>query len=255
MSAANVLGPQYERYYGKYRGKVLDNLDPLFLGRILANVAAVQGMRLNWCMPCVPYAGEGVGFYAIPPIDANVWIEFEGGDPNYPIWSGCFWGEDEVPTGAPGPPNPEVKVFKTQYATLVMNDTPEVGGITIECHAEAVATPLSIIFNSAGITISAEPAVIKMITEEGITLTYPPDTIAMTADTIEITVPPSAMTVTSEAIAIDSALDVNVAAAGAVSIEAGADASISSATILLDGVVSVEGGLLVDEMVPVLIPA
>ena len=184
MSDARVLGPQYERYYGKYRGKVTDNVDPLFLGRIQADVAAVSGMLLNWCMPCVPYAGDGVGFYAIPPIGANVWIEFEGGDPNYPIWSGCFWAEDEVPE-ANEPPNPEVKIFKTQFATLVMNDTPEVGGITLECHPEAVTTPLSMVFDSRGITITAPPCIISMITEEGITLTYPPDVIAMTEDTID----------------------------------------------------------------------
>ena len=99
MSYVENLGSQFEKYYGKYRGKVLENDDPLFLGRILAEVAAVSGMTMNWCMPCTPYAGSDVGFYAIPPIGANVWIEFEGGDTNYPIWSGCFWGSaSEVPS-------------------------------------------------------------------------------------------------------------------------------------------------------------
>lgn len=265
MSEASELGPQYEKYYGKYRGKVLENDDPLCLGRILADVAAVSGMRLNWCMPCVPYAGDGVGFYAIPPIDANVWIEFEGGDPNYPIWSGCFWAEGETPRGTAEPPNPLVKVFKTQYATLVMNDTPDVGGITIECHPAAVTAELSMVFDALGITITAPPAVIEMIIEEGITLTYPPDAIAMTADSIEITVPPSVTTMTSEGIESEAPV-VSVTAEAIVEVTspetniAGAAFSVEAADINLvgavtvEGAVIIEGGLIVDEMVPVLVP-
>jgi hypothetical protein len=225
MSYVEKLGSKFEKHYGKYRGKVLENNDPLFLGRILANVAAVPGMTMNWCMPCVPYAGRGVGFYAIPPIDADVWIEFEGGDTNYPIWSGCFWSEGEVPTGGE-PANPMVKVFKTAFATLILNDTPEVGGITLECHPTAVTVPLSMKFDSTGITILAPPAMIKMITEEGITLSYPPDVIAMTEETIEIAVPASSVTINSAAIEME-APTVNTTA-GAVGIEAGAEVSVEA---------------------------
>lgn len=292
MNVAHRMGADVQKLFGKYRGKVLDNVDPLFLGRILAEVAAVQGMTMNWCMPCVPYAGAEVGFYAIPPIGANVWIEFEGGDVNYPIWTGCFWGEGEVPVVTPEPPNPMVKVFKTEFATLIMNDTPEVGGITLQCNPAAVATPLSMVFNSLGITISAAPAIIKMITEEGITLLYPPDMIAMTEETIEVTVPPSTLTMTSEmlateapaietlaegevsidaggaasvkaggalnlaaggAVAVEATGDVNLAAVAAVSIEAAANVQVDSATILLNGITEVDGTLTIDGMVPLMI--
>lgn len=82
-----------KRYYGKYRGKVENNIDPMQLGRIQVSAPAVLGDgTLSWAMPCTPYAGSGVGFFAIPPVGANVWVEFEGGDPDYPIWAGCFWG-------------------------------------------------------------------------------------------------------------------------------------------------------------------
>lgn len=79
-----------EKYYGKFRGQVRNNLDPLGRGRILADVPQILGTELSWCMPCVPYA-QYVRDAAIPTIGANVWIEFEGGDLDYPIWSGCFW--------------------------------------------------------------------------------------------------------------------------------------------------------------------
>lgn len=77
------------QFFGKYRGKVENNIDPMMMGRVQVSVPAVLGDGgLSWAMPCAPYAGSGVGFFAIPPTGANVWVEFEGGDPDYPIWSG-----------------------------------------------------------------------------------------------------------------------------------------------------------------------
>jgi Type VI secretion system/phage-baseplate injector OB domain len=280
MSYVENLGSRFEKYYGKYRGKVLENDDPLFLGRILADVAAVSGMTMNWCMPCTPYAGSDVGFYAIPPIGANVWIEFEGGDTNYPIWSGCFWAEGEVPTGGE-PVNPMVKVFKTAFATFIMDDTPEVGGITLECHPASVTVPLSMKFDSTGITILAPPATIKMITEEGITLSFPPDVIAMTEETIEITVPPSTFTINSGVIELEAPA-VNTTAEGVIGIEAGGEVSIeatgmvsvaslaevsvasainvmvNSPTVVIDGAVDINGalevtGVILEDGMPVMV--
>ena len=79
-------------------------------------------------MPCVPYAGSGVGFFAVPPVGANVWVEFEGGDPDYPIWSGCFWGRRGARAARPAAD----KMLKTDGITLTLNDLPGAGGFTIE---------------------------------------------------------------------------------------------------------------------------
>ncbi len=79
------------KFCGKYRGKVVDNNDPKKSGCIRARVAhPLDGQISGWATPCTPYAGKNVGFYFIPPIDANVWIEFENGYQNHPIWSGVF---------------------------------------------------------------------------------------------------------------------------------------------------------------------
>jgi len=87
------------RFYGKYRGIVTD-VDPSTL-RIKATVPAVLGTTpTGWCLPCVPYAGPNVGFFFVPDPGAAVWIEFEGGDVSYPIWTGCFWRADELPAEA-----------------------------------------------------------------------------------------------------------------------------------------------------------
>jgi uncharacterized protein involved in type VI secretion and phage assembly len=117
-------------FYGKYRGVVTDNNDPQMRGRVRARVPDIYGEgESGWAMPSVPYAGADVGLFLIPPVDAGVWIEFENGDPAYPIWSGCFWAAGEVPAQ---PTVPQMKVLKTDVGTITVNDTAGAGGITIE---------------------------------------------------------------------------------------------------------------------------
>ena len=89
--------PASVRYYGKYRGTVVDNIDPVQLGRVMASVPAIPGAVLGWAMPCTPFPVAGTTPLTIPPIDSGVWIEFEAGDVNYPVWSGCFWSAGQTP--------------------------------------------------------------------------------------------------------------------------------------------------------------
>ncbi len=92
------------RYYGKYRGIVIDNEDPEKLGRLKVKIPSLLGNDVvtGWAMPCLPYGGiADQGFLAIPEVDAGVWVEFEAGDLEYPIWVGTYWGkpggESELP--------------------------------------------------------------------------------------------------------------------------------------------------------------
>ena len=116
------------RHFGKYRGTVANNIDPRQIGRLQVNVPAVYGTNtLNWALPSVPYAGPGEGFFMIPPIGANIWVEFEGGSIDAPIWSGCFWGEGESPGGLP-----QVKIIKTPAATLALDELNPGAPVVIE---------------------------------------------------------------------------------------------------------------------------
>jgi hypothetical protein len=148
------------QYFGKYRGKVENNIDPLMLGRVQVSAPAVLGDgTLSWAMPCAPYAGPGVGLFAIPPNGANVWVEFEGGDTDYPIYSGCFWGVGEVPAL---PAIPMMKVFKTDGISLTLSDLPGIGGFTLEVSPPVVATPLKLAFTATGIELSNGAASVKL---------------------------------------------------------------------------------------------
>jgi uncharacterized protein involved in type VI secretion and phage assembly len=121
-------------FYGKYRGIVTDNKDPLFTGRIRATVPDVLGSdESGWAMACTPFAGSGAGFFALPDVGVGVWIEFEHGDPDYPIWTGCWWG-------SPADPPPEVLVPPYQKMiiksiggnSITLDDTPGIGGVMIQ---------------------------------------------------------------------------------------------------------------------------
>jgi Type VI secretion system/phage-baseplate injector OB domain len=147
-------------FFGKYRGTVTNNVDPLVLGRVQVSVPAVLGSgQLSWAMPCSPYAGAQVGLFLVPPVGANVWVEFEAGDPDYPILAGCFWGTGEVPAS---PAVPNMKVFKTDGITLTVSDVPGAGGFTLEVDPPVVATSLKLVLNTSGIELSNGSANVKL---------------------------------------------------------------------------------------------
>ena len=79
------------QFYGKYRGTVVSNVDPQNMGRLSVTVPDVSNIQTStWAMPSAALAGSQSGFFAVPPVGSNVWVEFEQGDSDYPIWSGCF---------------------------------------------------------------------------------------------------------------------------------------------------------------------
>lgn len=133
------------RYYGKHRGVVMSNVDPLKRGRLLVQVADVLGLGVSsWAEPCLPFGGPQMGMYVVPAPTTNVWVEFERGDPDHPIWVGYAWGTTaEVPVGAL-PTVPGAPVVLTETLTknaIVLTDVPVVplksGGILLRAGATA----------------------------------------------------------------------------------------------------------------------
>jgi uncharacterized protein involved in type VI secretion and phage assembly len=142
-----------EKFYGKYRGLVMSNIDPMQMGRLMVQVPDVTGlMPATWAMPCVPVAGIQNGMFALPMIGSGVWIEYEQGDPDHPIWVGCFWGSAaEVPALARlTPPVMQAITFQTPLQNgLTISDLPgPTGGIMLKS-----ATGATLIVNDTGIYI------------------------------------------------------------------------------------------------------
>ena len=149
MNGSNGGGPTY---YGKYRGTVRNNIDPLQIGRLLVQVTDVHGPSITkWAMPSLPVAGIQSGVYVVPTPNAGVWVEFEHGDQRKPIWSGCWWGSvAEVPPLAIAglPLSPNIALQTPGQTTLVLSDVPALG-ITMKTKTGAM-----IVVNDAGILIS-----------------------------------------------------------------------------------------------------
>jgi uncharacterized protein involved in type VI secretion and phage assembly len=119
MHEHTILEYLRSHYFGKYRGTVTDNNDQTSRGRLKVQVPAVLGTLEVWAMPCVPYAGDQVGFYSLPPNQSGVWVEFEGGDPSYPIWTGCFWADNEIPDSG----GPDIKIWQTDSLKVRLDDS------------------------------------------------------------------------------------------------------------------------------------
>jgi uncharacterized protein involved in type VI secretion and phage assembly len=141
------------RFYGKFRATVVNNIDPMRKGRIMVQVPDVHDATPStWAMPCVPVAGLQSGFFTVPPVGAGVWVEFEQGDSDYPIWVGGYWGEaaevpalsNTVPPGTFG-----VTLQTTLQNALLVSDLPgPSGGIMLKSTAGA-----TLIVNDTGIYI------------------------------------------------------------------------------------------------------
>jgi hypothetical protein len=153
------------RYYGKYRGSVFNNIDPESRGRIQAIVPDVLGLiPSTFALPCRAVAGKQSGMFAVPEINSGVWIEFEQGDPDYPIWSGCFWGSAaEVPLMglASLPPSPSIVLESSGHNSLTLAGSTATG---VMLSAGPVGASPSISITSAGIVIKVGASVISITT-------------------------------------------------------------------------------------------
>ena len=141
------------KFYGVYRGTVVNNIDPLQTGRIMATVPDVSGLTpTTWAMPCVPIAGKQMGVFMVPQIGSGIFVQFEGGDPDRPVWVGGWWGDvAEVPALALAgvPANPNIVIQTALQNAIVVSDLPgPTGGIMLKS-----TTGASIIVNDTGIYI------------------------------------------------------------------------------------------------------
>ena len=141
------------KFFGKYRATVLNTADPQLQGRIQVQLSDRYGLfPSTWALPAVPFAAKGgAGVIALPQLGSAVWVEFEAGDPDYPIWSGGFWPD---PSGVPvlamagTPVAPNIHLRTTTGVSVTLSDLPAA--------QVQVTTPTgaSIMIGAAGITIT-----------------------------------------------------------------------------------------------------
>ena len=150
-------------FFGKYRGKVENNVDLQGLGRIQVSVPDVLGEgKMAWAMPCLPGAGPGVGIFVIPPNDAKVWVEFERGDPDFPVWVGGFWDMGGAPAMM-GPTQPSTRAWVGDNFKIEIVDMPGAGTMTLsfttpagEAKILADATALTLSWGSCSVKLAVD---------------------------------------------------------------------------------------------------
>jgi len=136
--------------YGKYRGIVHDNNDDQNRGRLQVIVPQVGKTVVLSALPCVPFEGPNVGWFALPPKGAMVWIEFEAGNPAFPIWTGCLWGANDID---PNDAKPSIKFFKTDKFVLRIDD--DAGEVRIAINSDDPSGGTQIVMHASDMTLDS----------------------------------------------------------------------------------------------------
>lgn len=169
LDLARELTPLPTRYFGKYRGTVINNIDPLGIGRIQVLVPDVVTGLSTWAMPCLPWGGMQTGVFTVPLLQAGVWIEFEQGDPDYPIWTGCFWGS------------------RSEVPTTVQQVPPAVPALTVQTPLQNMLQISDLPGPSGGIQLRTTTGAMISVTDMGITITNGKGaTLTMIANIVDI---------------------------------------------------------------------
>jgi uncharacterized protein involved in type VI secretion and phage assembly len=149
-----------EKRFGKYRGFVTNNQDPEKRGRVKLTVPSVLGeQETDWALPCLPFGGQAdYGFFSVPEVEAQVWVEFEEGDPSRPLWVGTFWQqESDVPQEA-ALETPTTRLLKTKSGHLLQfDDEPDLENITLRHMTNAELN-----INESGIVVLKDAAENKL---------------------------------------------------------------------------------------------
>jgi hypothetical protein len=166
MSAPDAV-PGVRRYWGKYPGVVMNPIDPEMRGRMVVEVPDVWGPNISsWAHPCLPWGGLSIGMFVVPPVGANVWVEFLHGHPDRPIWTGFWFGSlaDPPPTSKLATPGvPQVVMESLLKHSIVISDSPipgllPLGGVLLRSGASFIAIePTGVRIFGVPTTVNGDP--------------------------------------------------------------------------------------------------
>ncbi len=169
-----------EHYFGKYTGIVKDNRDDQNLGQLQVSVPAIfPPDDVVLARAALPY-----GYFFVPENNAKVWVEFEGGDPGLPLWTGVQYVPGEWPDEAKANP-PQKRVIKTAAGHLIIFDDKDgeagieikdgVNGHDITLNNQGISVKdgvnnHSITFDSTGVTVKTKSGAKVQMTATGVTV-------------------------------------------------------------------------------------
>ena len=170
--------PDENSFYGKYRGTVLDNIDPLQSGRLQVEVPDVAGtLPSTWALPCLPFAGIRRGLLRRPAGRLAGLGRVRAGRPGLPDLDRLLLGHRgrRAPARAGRPPGlQQVVIQTTGEAVLALSDTPgPSGGILLQ--------------SSSGALISVSDSGIIIDNGQGATITLDGPTVSVNDGALEVT--------------------------------------------------------------------
>jgi len=145
-------------FFGKYRGVVTNIDDPNNQCRIKARLEdPLQGQETGWALPVAPFAGDGHGMVMLPKVGSGVWIEFEAGQLQNPIWSGGWWASGQ----RPDPQGEQVRVIVSEHGhKLILDDAQD--ELRLVHGSSTEASPLEIKLTGSDIVLSCGLCEIKI---------------------------------------------------------------------------------------------
>lgn len=145
------------RFYSKYPGIVLDNKDENNSNRLLISIPDVQ--LEGWAYPVGQQGNTDSGFkFQTPNIGSVVWVEFQNGDPMYPMWSYFGWAKGEAPEDLKEPNNLGIVTYKGHK--IILKDDEGILDISMVDLSDHTKTVFQLTVNGDKLTINGNSIIL-----------------------------------------------------------------------------------------------
>ena len=176
-----------KKFFGVTTGRVINQLDPLTLGRVQVQLPFIDAIDMSpWARVVTPMAGQLAGHYFIPNVGDDVLVAFEHGDVNVPYVIGSLWSVMAPP---PMPsPMPQIRAIRTLTGNqIVLTEAPP--SITIQT---APTGPYQ--------TIAMNPTGVQVATPTMVSIMVGTTTVVVTPSAVNVQVGSTTLAVTPGAI-------------------------------------------------------
>ncbi len=167
-------------YYGVYRGQVMSTADPDSLGRVQVHCPTIHGPLYPpmWAFPRTTMGGKQFGFWHVPDVGEWVYVSFDHGRLDYPLWEGGWWGAgdpttDMVPTSVVLATKEGLKIVLDRQNEVITIQQTNGNSIIIDSGEIIISHNSDIVLQAQGsVTINAH-AQVNVTAQDKVSITAP----------------------------------------------------------------------------------